>query len=149
MSKNCCVRPLHAGGIGEPAECVLGFGTSDVGTAKARRRACVPCSLQFSLRVFFGNSHRGYFSATSIGQIEVKQSVPCRPARGFRPPACPWERPLGGRVRRCAVPYLSSSAVTVIWADGAAIVTVRGELDPLAWSRVRERIAAVIGQGPQ
>ena len=47
------------------------------------------------------------------------------------------------------MPYLSSSAVTVIWADGAAIVTVRGELDPLAWSRVRERIASVIGQGPQ
>jgi anti-anti-sigma regulatory factor len=47
------------------------------------------------------------------------------------------------------VPNLPSSAVTVTWADGTAIVAVCGELDPLTCSRVRERIASVIGTGPQ
>lgn len=47
------------------------------------------------------------------------------------------------------MPDPPSSAVTVTWADGAAIVTVRGELDPLTCSRVREQIALVIGEGPQ
>jgi anti-anti-sigma regulatory factor len=47
------------------------------------------------------------------------------------------------------VPDLPSSAVTVTWAYGTAIVTVRGELDPLNCSQVRERIASVIGSGPK
>jgi anti-sigma B factor antagonist len=45
------------------------------------------------------------------------------------------------------VPDLPSSAVTVTWADGVAIVAVHGELDPVTSSRVRERIASVIGDG--
>ncbi len=47
------------------------------------------------------------------------------------------------------MPNRPSSAVRVTWAEGVAIVTVRGELDPLNWSQVRERIASVIGKGPK
>jgi hypothetical protein len=47
------------------------------------------------------------------------------------------------------MPNGPSSAVTVTWAEGAATVTVRGELDPPLWSQVRERIASVIGKAPE
>jgi len=43
------------------------------------------------------------------------------------------------------MPQVPSSAVTVIWADGIATVTVRGDLDPVACSQVRKRIASMIG----
>ena len=44
---------------------------------------------------------------------------------------------------------LPSSAVTVTWAGGTAVVAVRGGLDPVASSQVRERIASVISEGPR
>jgi hypothetical protein len=47
------------------------------------------------------------------------------------------------------VPDLPSSAGTVTWAGDAAIVAVHGGLDPVASSQTRERIALVIGDGPQ
>ncbi len=47
------------------------------------------------------------------------------------------------------MPDLPSSAVTVTWADSVAVVAVHGELDPAASSRVRERIASVVGDGPR
>jgi len=47
------------------------------------------------------------------------------------------------------VPDPPSSAVTVTWADGAAIVAVDGKLDAVTSSQVRERIAAVIGDSPR
>ena len=47
------------------------------------------------------------------------------------------------------MPDLPSSAVTVTWAGGTAIVTVHGELGPVASSEVRERIATVAGNGPE
>ncbi len=39
----------------------------------------------------------------------------------------------------------ATSAVTVIWADGIATVTVRGELDRIACSQVRKHIGLMIG----
>jgi hypothetical protein len=48
-----------------------------------------------------------------------------------------------------SVPDRPPSAVTATWAEGAATVTVRGELDPPNWSLVRERIASEIGKGPE
>ncbi len=44
---------------------------------------------------------------------------------------------------------LPSSAVTVTWAGGTATVAVHAELDPAASAQVRERIAAVAGNGPR
>jgi hypothetical protein len=52
-------------------------------------------------------------------------------------------------MRGCAVPDLPSSAVTVTWAGGVAIVTVQGELAPVTSSRARERIASVAGDAPR
>ena len=46
------------------------------------------------------------------------------------------------------MPQVPSSAVTVIWADGTATVTVCGELDHVACSQVRKRIALMMGGGP-
>ena len=47
------------------------------------------------------------------------------------------------------MPKVPSSAVTVYWTLGAATVIVHGELDPLTYSQVRERIASAIGNRPQ
>ena len=47
------------------------------------------------------------------------------------------------------MPDLPSSAFTVTWAGGTATMTVHGELDPVAATEVRERLAAVAGNGPQ
>jgi len=47
------------------------------------------------------------------------------------------------------MPQVPSPAVTVIWRCGTATVTVRGELDHLTCSQVREEIASMIGDGPQ
>jgi anti-anti-sigma regulatory factor len=47
------------------------------------------------------------------------------------------------------MPQVPSSAVTAIWADGIATVTVRGELNPVTCGQVREQIASMMGDGPQ
>lgn len=47
------------------------------------------------------------------------------------------------------MPDSPSSAVTVTWADGAAIVAVHSKLDAVTSSQARERIAAVAGDGPR
>ena len=47
------------------------------------------------------------------------------------------------------MPQVPSSAVAVLWVDGTATVTVRGELDHVTCSQVREQIASMIEDGPQ
>lgn len=47
------------------------------------------------------------------------------------------------------MPQVPSSAVTVTWAGGTATVTMRGELDHVTCSQVREEIASMVGDGPQ
>ena len=89
-----------------------------------------------------------YFSAAFWVKLGKAASVWPSAMRSALPPE-PGERFLRGRVRRCAVPDLPSSAGTVTWVGGAAIVAVHGGLDPVASSQARERIALVIGDGPQ